>query len=292
MAECIVLKGGNGADLDVITAGVPDVLTGKVIVDKDGNPLTGTMANNGAVSQALNAGGSYTVPVGYHNGSGKVTANSLASQTSATAAAAQILSPYTAWVNGSKLTGSIASLAGQTITPNASQQTVSSSGKYMTGNVVVNAVSNLSAGNIKKGVVVGGVTGTFEGYVPNATDLYYRGNNVKNFVSSNTEYISLEAGQISIPNKDTNIVYIQSGTSVSLVGYTYLNVSYVCTAKAYNYVATLRFGIADDTTLDVAYISVTEDGTKSFNLAGYQRSGYARISLNKWSGYIYRIWLS
>lgn len=125
---------------------------------------TGSMINHGAVSQELNAGGSYTVPAGYHNGSGKVAANSLASQTSGTTTAAQILSGYIAWVNGSKITGNIASLAGQTITPGASQQTVSSSGKYMTGNVVINAVSNLTAGNIKQGVNVGGVNGTLVDY--------------------------------------------------------------------------------------------------------------------------------
>lgn len=99
--------GGGGTDLDMVTAGKPDVLAGKVIVDKDGEPLTGTMPNNGAVSQALNAGGSYTVPAGYHNGSGKVTANSLASQTSATAIPAQVLIGQTAWVNGSKITGTM-----------------------------------------------------------------------------------------------------------------------------------------------------------------------------------------
>ncbi len=45
MAECIILKGGggSGADLDVITAGAGDVLAGKVTVDKEGNPITGTM---------------------------------------------------------------------------------------------------------------------------------------------------------------------------------------------------------------------------------------------------------
>lgn len=100
--------GGGGTDLDMVTAGKPDVLAGKVIVDKEGDPLIGAMPNNGSVSQALNAGGSYTVPAGYHNGSGKVTANSLASQTSATATAAQILSGQTAWVNGNKLTGTMA----------------------------------------------------------------------------------------------------------------------------------------------------------------------------------------
>ena len=107
MAECIVLKGGSGADLDVITAEDPDVLTGKVIVDKDGNPLPGTMANNGAVSQALNAGGSYTVPAGYHNGSGKVTANSLTSQTVGTATAARIANGDIAWSNGVKIPGTM-----------------------------------------------------------------------------------------------------------------------------------------------------------------------------------------
>ena len=197
--------GAGGADLDVITAGAGDVLSGKVIVDKEGEPLAGTltltgtaadshvlagqtyyntdaktkrtggMANRGAVSQALNAGGSYTIPAGYHNGAGKVTANSLASQTSANAAAGHILSGKTAWVNGAKVTGNIASLAGQTVTPGASAKTVSCSGKYMTGNVTVSAVSNLTAANIKKGVTVGGVVGTYEGYASSPLYLFRNG---------------------------------------------------------------------------------------------------------------------
>ena len=35
--------GAGGADVDVVTAGAGDVLKGKVIVDKNGNPLTGTL---------------------------------------------------------------------------------------------------------------------------------------------------------------------------------------------------------------------------------------------------------
>lgn len=83
-----------------------DVLTGKTYW-KDGTKRTGTMANRGAISQALNAGSSYTVPAGYHNGSGKVTANNLSSQTSANSGAGDIRSGKTAWVNGSKITGSL-----------------------------------------------------------------------------------------------------------------------------------------------------------------------------------------
>ena len=70
-----------------------------------GKLLTGTMLNRGAISSNLNCGQTYTIPAGYHNGSGKVTANSLASQTSATANANNISNGVTAWVNGTKITG-------------------------------------------------------------------------------------------------------------------------------------------------------------------------------------------
>jgi len=91
------------------TAGKATVTEDKILKDytayKNGQLITGTMANNGAVSKTLNAGGSYIIPAGYHNGNGKVTANSLASQTSATAIASDILSGKTAWVNGKLVTG-------------------------------------------------------------------------------------------------------------------------------------------------------------------------------------------
>lgn len=56
-----------------VTAGAADVLTGKVIVDKTGKQVAGTMANNGAVDKKLDTTtASYTVPEGYHNGKGTV----------------------------------------------------------------------------------------------------------------------------------------------------------------------------------------------------------------------------
>ncbi len=63
------------------------------------------MSNHGAINVALNAGQSYTILPGYHNGSGRITANSLASQTPGTATADKIVSGETAWVNGNKITG-------------------------------------------------------------------------------------------------------------------------------------------------------------------------------------------
>lgn len=99
----------GGASLPALTnpGTAADLLTGKQLIDASGKVLSGSMTDRGAVSQSLNAGGSYTIPAGYHNGSGRVTANSLSSQTGGTATAADIASGKTAWVNGSRITGTL-----------------------------------------------------------------------------------------------------------------------------------------------------------------------------------------
>ena len=62
-------------DVTAVTAAAGDVLATKIIVSADGTVTTGTMPNNGAVSKTLDATSgnqSYTVPAGYHSGSGAV----------------------------------------------------------------------------------------------------------------------------------------------------------------------------------------------------------------------------
>ncbi len=95
-----------GANTDDATAAAADIISGKTAYIK-GRKVTGTITNQGAKTASLKAGGSFTIPKGFHNGSGKVTANSLASQTSATATAGDIVSDKTAWVNGTKITGTL-----------------------------------------------------------------------------------------------------------------------------------------------------------------------------------------
>lgn len=131
----------NYNDTSAVTAGAADVLANKVIVNADGETVTGSMANNSAVTKTLDtATTSYTIAKGYHNGSGKVSISTetktatptKASQTikpstgkvlsqvtveaipaeyitttDATAAAGEILDGKTAYVAGVKVEGSM-----------------------------------------------------------------------------------------------------------------------------------------------------------------------------------------
>ena len=147
-----------------------DVLSGKTFANAASDSETGTMPNNGAVSQALNCGASYTVPAGYHNGSGTVTANSLASQTGVddgktAATAASMRSGYQAWVNGSKVSGSMATLTSSNFSGTHSSTTAGASSNYVTkstsaGYVANNTSVNTLAAATSATIATTGATGT------------------------------------------------------------------------------------------------------------------------------------
>ena len=80
----------------------------------------------------------------------------------ATAAAADILKDKTAYVNGQKVTGTITSINAQTITPTTTDQTVNGN-VFLAGAITVAGDANLLAENIKSGVTIFGVTGTYTG---------------------------------------------------------------------------------------------------------------------------------
>ncbi len=109
MAECIILKGGGSSGSDDCTAIASEVLTGKTAIVKgsDDEAVTGTMPNNGNVSKQLSAGETYTIPNGYHGGSGTVKAKDLASQTSGSLDSARMVSGQNGYANGRKVNGSM-----------------------------------------------------------------------------------------------------------------------------------------------------------------------------------------
>ena len=95
-----------GSDVSQVTANASDVLSPKVIVDKNGHPLVGTMTNNGSWSGTTSYQGSLTIPKGYHDGTGKVTGGSFSF--SGTAGTADVLNGKTFYSNsGTRQTGSM-----------------------------------------------------------------------------------------------------------------------------------------------------------------------------------------
>lgn len=101
------------------TAEGKDILYGKTAYNGS-TLLTGSMPNRGNQSASLNCGGSFAIPEGYHDGTGVVTANSLASQTQvdadkAAVTASAMLEGRQAWVNGNKISGTMSNKGGTTV---------------------------------------------------------------------------------------------------------------------------------------------------------------------------------
>lgn len=80
----------------------------------------------------------------------------------ATAVATDILSGKTAYIKGNKVTGSAPAKAAATITPTTTNQTVAA-GTHLTGTLTIAGDTNLIAANIKSGVTIFGVAGTYTG---------------------------------------------------------------------------------------------------------------------------------
>lgn len=113
--DCFFLKASATG-----TTSADKVLAGETFSTENDTDLIGTMPNRGAVTATLNSGGSYTIPKGYHNGSGKVTVNSLATQMAnngvTLTSASQLISEIKAYSKtGQLLTGTatIESLGGK-----------------------------------------------------------------------------------------------------------------------------------------------------------------------------------
>jgi hypothetical protein len=230
MGRILMTGGGGGADLDVITAEADDILSGKVIVDKDGNPLTGTLTLSGD------------------------------------AGAGDVLSGKTFYTTNpkSKQTGTMGTMGGGTYTPKAAQQTVSCSGKKMTGNIVIKGDGNLTGNNILYGKSIFGVSGNVRKYAVWTGNVNTSGSGTFTYVMNNGStylpYLKI-TGFGFTPLSVTAYAYLSKG--VSFTGY-----------DGYNYFVYGNMGYQPNTGparygYNNIVMPVRQDGSHSVRIVGY-----------------------
>lgn len=136
------------------TAVVAEVLTGMTFA-KGGSVLTGTMPNRGAVSGTISSKATpYTIPQGYHDGSGTVGLDSFSAQ-------ALVANNIREGVQILGITGTMSGSEGmapqaKTVTPTTSQQTIlPDTGYNCLSQVTVNAIPYSETANS-----AGGLTAT------------------------------------------------------------------------------------------------------------------------------------
>lgn len=128
------------SDTSADTAAVGEILSGKTAHAR-GTKLTGTMTNNGGVTGTITAvNGSYTIPQGYHDGSGTV---SISSTEQAKIIAENIREGITILgVEGTMSGSEDMSAQAKTVTPTFTQQVISpDTGYNCLSQVTVNAIT-------------------------------------------------------------------------------------------------------------------------------------------------------
>ena len=149
-----LITGTNTFDSDTSedTAVVAEILSGKTAHAR-GIELTGTMTNNGAVTGTISTkAGEYTIPQGYHDGSGKVAINS-------TEQAKIIAGNIKSGIEILGVTGTYAgesvTAQSKTVTPSTTSQTVTPDANYdYLSQVTVNAIPYVESDNSAGGKTV------------------------------------------------------------------------------------------------------------------------------------------
>lgn len=236
---------------------------------------TGSMPNKGAVNYSLPINGSYTIPAGFHNGSGKVSQ-------------------------------SIPTKGAQTYTPGTTNQTIAAN-QYLTGPQTIKGDPNLRPENIKKGVSIMGIIGTHDGFVPGPMDIYNRGSWGSGYSSNNV------VGDTDVATKfeASNILMTYSQSTTSFRGFSiFKNQPINLTPyKSFNMITTdaslgsnFRFRVVNTSGGQATYYTLPSSSNKqhTIDLTNINIVGWFDIddfletnNLNRQRhGYIYKMWFT
>lgn len=219
----IVLGSGNAAKADV--------LAGKTFTNDDGVEYTGTMSDNSGTTKsatpsldAANSRLQMTVPAtGKYDTASKLTAAYFTIRSLIGLTADKLW--YNTTILGLK--SSRTGQAAKTWTPGTTDQTIAA-GTCIIDTQTIKGDKNLIEANIKKGVTIFGKTGTWEGYVAAATDLYYNGANAAGFTAAGDTYATAKFEStyinLSCTTSAANSVKLTAGKNYNLAGYSYLDV--------------------------------------------------------------------
>ena len=208
-----------------------DVLAGKTFTNDDGVEYTGTLADNSGTARAattsLDAANSrlqMTIPAtGKYDTTSKLYAAYSAVRTLIGLTADKLWYNTTILGLKSNRTGQ----AKKTWTPGTTDQTIAA-GTCIIDTQTIKGDANLIEANIKKGVTIFGKTGTWEGYVAAATDLYYNGANAAGFTAAGDTYATAKFEStyinLSCTTSAANSVKLTAGKNYNLAGYSYLDV--------------------------------------------------------------------